>query len=557
MFGGLAGAGIFTAQYFGQKDHEGVRQTFRYKFWMAVILTVATVVVFLTSGDSLIRIYLQGEGSAAEITATLNYGKQYLYIMLIGLPPFMLGQVYSSTLRECGIYLQGEGSAAEITATLNYGKQYLYIMLIGLPPFMLGQVYSSTLRECGETVLPMKAGVTAVLVNLVFNYLLIYGKFGFPQLGVRGAAIAMKAGVTAVLVNLVFNYLLIYGKFGFPQLGVRGAAIATVISRYVEVAIVLIWAAHNKQKFPFIEGLYHTLKVPKNLAWKIFIKGTPLLLNEAMWACGVAILAQCYSVRGLNVVAAQNISNTINNVFNIVFIALGDSVAIVVGQLLGAGDMKKARDTDNKMIAFSVFCCIGVAAVLLILAPLFPLGAGDMKKARDTDNKMIAFSVFCCIGVAAVLLILAPLFPELYNTNPEAKKLACQFIMISALFMPNNAFLHAAYFTLRSGGKTVITFAKKLACQFIMISALFMPNNAFLHAAYFTLRSGGKTVITFLFDSVFMWCVSVSMAFVLSRYTGLSVVAIFALVQAADIIKSIIGFILVKKGVWLQNFVSG
>ena len=102
MFGGLAGAGIFTAQYFGQKDHEGVRQTFRYKFWMAVILTAATAAVFLTAGDALIRIYLQGEGSAEEIASTLNYGKQYLYIMLIGLPPFMLGQVYSSTLRECG-----------------------------------------------------------------------------------------------------------------------------------------------------------------------------------------------------------------------------------------------------------------------------------------------------------------------------------------------------------------------------------------------------------------------------------------------------------------------
>ena len=62
----------------------------------------------------------------------------------------------------------------------------------------------------------------------------------------------------------------------------------------------------------------------------------------------MAILTQCYSIRGLNVVAAQNIANTINNVFNVVFIALGDSVAIVVGQLLGAGNMKKARDTDNK-----------------------------------------------------------------------------------------------------------------------------------------------------------------------------------------------------------------
>lgn len=71
MFGGLAGAGIFTAQYFGQKDHEGVRQTFRYKFWLAVILTVVTALVFLVSGDALIRIYLHGEGRAEEITSTL------------------------------------------------------------------------------------------------------------------------------------------------------------------------------------------------------------------------------------------------------------------------------------------------------------------------------------------------------------------------------------------------------------------------------------------------------------------------------------------------------
>ena len=170
---------------------------------------------------------------------------------------------------------------------------------------------------------------------------------------------------------------------------------------------------------PFAKGLYSTLKVPANLTKKILIKGTPLLLNETLWAAGMAILTQCYSIRGLNVVAAQNIANTINNVFNVVFIALGDSVAIVVGQLLGAG---------------------------------------DMKKARDTDNKMIAFSVMCCTGVALVMLIVAPFFPKLYNTNLDAQELAKYFIMIMAIFMPQNAFLHASYFTLRSGGKTIITF---------------------------------------------------------------------------------------------------
>ena len=103
------------------------------------------------------------------------------------------------------MYLKGEGSAAALEATSRYGMQYLWIMFIGLPPFMISQAYSSTLRECGETVQPMKAGVTAVLVNLVFNYLLIYGKFGFPELGVQGAAIATASFPLCGGCN--YNYL--------------------------------------------------------------------------------------------------------------------------------------------------------------------------------------------------------------------------------------------------------------------------------------------------------------------------------------------------------------
>lgn len=395
LFGGVSGAGIFTAQYFGQKNQEGVRQTVRFKIWMVSLITIFTVILLLTAGDSLIMLYLQGDGTVE--------------------------------------------SAA---ATLCYGREYLQIMLPGLIPFMLVQVYSSTLRECGKTILPM------------------------------------KAGVIAVFVNLILNYILIYGKFGAPALGVQGAAIATIISRFVECAIVLLHTHRHAQDHPFVQGLYTTLKVPASLVLKIITKGMPLLLNETLWAAGTAMLTQCYSIRGLNVIAALNISNTINNVFNIVFIALGESVAIIVGQLLGAGKMDEARDTDNKMIAFSVFSCVLIAIVMLLLARFFPL---------------------------------------LYNTNAEARTLATYFIMLTAVFM---------------------------------------PQNAFLHASYFTLRSGGKTIITFLFDSVFIWCVSVMIAFVLSRYTDLPVAAVYAFVQMGDWIKCVIGFVLVKKGVWLQNIVS-
>ena len=143
-----------------------------------------------------------------------------------------------------------------MNATLAYGISYMKVMLVGLPPFLFVQLYASTLRECGETMLPM------------------------------------KAGITAVFVNLVFNYILIYGKFGAPQLGVVGAAAATVLSRYVEMAIVLIRTHGNKEKYRFTKHLYRTIRVPAALTKQILIKGTPLMLNETFWAGGVAILMQ-------------------------------------------------------------------------------------------------------------------------------------------------------------------------------------------------------------------------------------------------------------------------
>ena len=395
IFGGLSGAGIFTSQYFGQKDDEGIRNTFRYKLWMAIILTVVVLGALLAFDEQLI-----------------------------------------------GLYLKGSSDGGDLAATLRYGVNYLHIMALGLPAFMMLQIYASTLRECGETVVPM------------------------------------KAGLIAVFVNLVFNYFLIYGKFGFPKLGVSGAAVATVISRYVEALIVIIWAHRHKVKNTYIQGLYRTWKVPLPIAKKIFVKGMPLLLNEALWSAGMATLSQCYSVRGLNVVAGLNIANTVNNLFSVVYIAMGSAVAIIVGQHLGAGRMEEARDTDNKLIAFGMMSCFVMASVMILASPYFPM---------------------------------------LYNTSDAARKQAAAIIVAQAIFM---------------------------------------PQNSFLHSTYFTLRSGGKTVITFFFDCVSLWLISLPVVFVLSRFTEIPAHFIYAAGQMADWGKCILGFILVKKGVWLQNIVK-
>lgn len=395
IFGAISGVGIFGAQFYGCKNHKGVRHTFRFKVYICAALVLLGILVFLAWGEQLILLYLHGEGNEAALQATLEYG-----------------------------------------------KQYLLVMLAGLLPFGVEQVYTSTLRECGETKVPM------------------------------------IAGIIAVCVNLVLNYLLIFGMLGFPKLGVVGAAVATVISRYIQAAVVVVWTHRHTERMPFIVGAFRELKIPTQLTVNIIVKGTPLMCNEILWAAGMAMMTQCYSMRGLDAVAALNISSTISNLFSVVFMAMGNAISIIIGQLLGAGRMEEAKDTDVKLIVFSVGSC-------------FVLGG--------------------------LLILLAPLFPQLYNTTDSVKELATRLLRVAA------------------------------GC---------MPLAAFMHASYFTLRSGGKTIITFLFDSVFLWCISIPVAYVLSRFTGLPMVPLYLSCQLLDIIKCVIGFVLLKKGVWVNNIVS-
>lgn len=340
------------------------------------------------------------------------------------------------------LYLNDSGDVGDITLALRYGEDYLAVMMLSLIPFAVCQTYVNTIRETGHTLIPM------------------------------------IASIAAVLVNLVLDYALIFGELGLPQMGVKGAALATVTARFIECAIVIVWTHTHKQKNKYIIGAYRGLGIPRGIFRDILIKGTPLMVNEMMWASGMAVISQCYAVRGLEVVAAQNISSTITNLFNIVYIQLGGCIAVIVGQYLGAG---------------------------------------KLKEARDADTKMIFFSIACCTVVAAIMAVVGGFFPDIYNTEDSIKELARSFILIAALVMP--------------------------LCSFS-------------HCTYFTLRSGGKTIVTFLFDSVYTWVLIIPFAYVLANHTTLPVEMVVFLVQFTEIVKVIIGFFMVRSNVWLQNIVS-
>ena len=395
IFGMVSGASIFSTQFYGQGNNEGMKHTFRFKVISSLIITIIWISVFYFFRSGLINLFLHDDGTGVNLALAFDSA-----------------------------------------------EQYLYIMLIGLIPFTFSQVYASTLRETGQTILPM------------------------------------VASIIAVLINFVGNYILIFGHFGAPKLGVAGAAIATVASRFVESGIVLTWTHLNTARFKFMIGVYKSLYVPVTLIKQIFIKGMPLLLNETLWSVSQAMLTQAYSTRGLSAVAAFNISGTVGNLFNVVFISMGSAIAILVGQKLGSGDLDGAYDTDRKLLFVS-----------------FVTG----------------------IITGAIMFAFAPLFPKFYNTSDEVRSLAMMLLCVNA-------------------------------CYYVVYSVY--------NATYFTLRSGGKTMLTFFFDSFSLLLISVPFAYVLTQLTDLPLYVCFALVQGVEALKCVVGVVLIKKKIWLVDLVK-
>lgn len=256
-------------------------------------------------------------------------------------------------------------------------------MLIGLIPYAVSQVYASTLRETEHAIVPM------------------------------------VASIVAVVTNFALNYVLIFGKFGFAPMGVSGAAIATVISRFAELSILVIWSHLNTDKCLYFKGVFKSLSIPPQLVKRMLLKTLPLMANEFFWSISMTLRNQCYSTRGIDVVAAQNICSTIFNVFSVVYMSFGTVISIMVGGLLGQGRFKEAKDTNRKVLVCSVFCGI-------MLGTLLTLSSG--------------------------------IFPELYNTEDNVKSLAAYMMIISGVYMPFYAFNNSSYFTIRSGGSVGITF---------------------------------------------------------------------------------------------------
>lgn len=288
--------------------------------------------------------------------------------------------------------------------------------------------------------------------------------------------VPMISSTVALSTNVVMNYALIFGHFGMPAMGSAGAAWATVLCHLVDLGVVCVWSHGHHRTIPFVQGLYRKFRIPKKLLGTITVRGIPLLLNESLYSVAMVLVSQMLSTISLSMMPAVSISNTIYQFAFIAASAAGAPVYIIMGQMMGRGASESEIREVNRKLIFMAFCGGLITTVLLLIA--------------------------------------VPVFPKLYNTTEEIRRMASWFILLSALPV---------------------------------------SLEAYSIAIYGTLRSGGRTFITFLFDCGSMWLFNVPLAFLFTRILVLPPVLAFAGCRLYYYFRAILGTVMLHRVKWIHR----
>lgn len=280
IIGVSTASSIFIAQFYGSRNQEAMQQSYRY----AIIASLLSFLPFLVAAFAIPRTIIRFFNNDPEL--------------------------------------------------VDAAMDYIYVAALTFIPQAISMATTSAMRAVGETKLPLKVSVIAVITN----------------------------GVA--------NYILIFGHFGVPALGILGAALGTLIARLVELALLLI--ALYRTHFPFNTKVREIFSIPKRLVSSITKKSLPLMLNEIGYAAGLALLYKFYGTRGAEVQTAISISGTTADLFFVLFGGMAAATAVFVSQPLGRNEIEEAETNAFRILRFSVFMAILFGVIMFILSWVTP-----------------------------------------------------------------------------------------------------------------------------------------------------------------------------------------
>ena len=226
---------------------------------------------------------------------------------------------------------------------------------------------------------------------------------------VRQASLPLFVSVVSILINTVLNYALIFGKLGFPELGIEGAAIATVIARIVECVLLVLMIYKGKGQNVLRAKWSELTDFSMQFVKKFFKTTSPVIMNEAMWSLGMVMYSIAYATLGKQAAAAVQVAVTIQNIFMVFAFGLAGACATMIGNKIGEGDEEEGIRYAKKFSIIGLFLGLILAATLYFTSPIILKLFGDDPALYETSKKIlqtlaffIPFKLFTAVSIVGI-----------------------------------------------------------------------------------------------------------------------------------------------------------
>ncbi|CEO29849.1 MATE family efflux transporter [Paraclostridium sordellii] len=386
------------------------------------------------------------------------------------------------------VIIFGVGSASSVMGAQYFGKKdiisihkimsimYKICFFLALFFTFISYVFAKNLISIfTDDILVINEGVRYLkIISLGYIFYAITNCTIIILRSVKTIKISLLVYGIALIVNIFLNWVLIFGKLGFPPLGITGAAIATIFSRICELIVILIFMFKFEKKINFKIKFLKFLDKP---ILNDFIKvSTPIILNEMFWSIGSSMICIIVSRMGTKIVAANSINNIVNQFATLFIYGLSSASSVIIGNTVGEGE-------NTKVVEYADTICI--------------------------------LSIFMGALAGITIYILRPFAVNFYNIENDTKLIASQIMLATS----------------------IISVFRALSSNVLMG----------------VLRGGGDNKFAFLIEMLCLWCFSIPLGFISAFILKLPIFWVFIIIRSDEVLKSIIGFIRVTKGNWINN----
>ena len=247
------------------------------------------------------------------------------------------------------------------------------------------------------------------IIGFCYPIIAISNVFSMGSRSIRNPKLGMVCSTISLFINIILNYVFIFGKLGMPALGASGAALATVIARIIELILLVSYIYFIKNDYELRFTFKDIKLINKDLLKAYISKTTPTFLNDTLWAFGTVLYAVAYSKAGISAIAASQIASSTGNFFIVTAVCVAIGSSIMIGNELGADNIKKAIHYSKKfaILVTLVGAIFGLLLIISIpgLIKLFSVSdqlMPDIKKIFVIMGILMAlktFNTFIIIGV--------------------------------------------------------------------------------------------------------------------------------------------------------------